>query len=311
MNRSLLKTFLSASIGILPATALLLVPQDAQAAPTGTIQGVVKDKSTGEPIQGALVLLQCNCLQGEMETTTNSRGIYTFNNLPGGQFTVQVLKGQANVSKVTELPSGAKFRANFTVDPEDKFTRKVIVDAAPVRATDTATVLNVDMEQAKQIPVGNSVSRDFTAVVDLAPTATRDSAGISLAGTTSAESKYTIEGANVNNPAFGTVGATVIQEFIEAVEITEAGYDAEFGGASGGQVSARRVSGTNKVRGEAGVRFSPRLASPRFITRPTSRFASNRLVISRARPTRSFLVRSRRTSSTSPSVSCPQARSSA
>src|SRR5690606_22864255 len=113
---------------------------------------------------------------------------------------------------------------------------------------------------------GSDTSRDFTAVADLAPSATRDSAGISLAGTTSAESKYTIEGANVSNPAFGTVGASVIQEFIETVEITEAGYDAEQGGASGGQVSARRVSGTNKVRGEAGVRFSPRLAAPRFIT---------------------------------------------
>ncbi len=266
MNRSLLKTFLTASLGIIPATALMLVPQDVQAAPTGTIQGVVKDKNTGDAIEGALVVLQCNCLQGEMEATTNARGIYTFNNLPAGQYTVQVLKGQADVSKVTELPAGAKFRANFTIDPDDKFRRKIVVDAAPVRSNDTATVLNVDMEQAKQIPVGADTSRDFTAVVDLAPTATRDSAGISLAGTTSAESKYTIEGANVNNPAFGTVGATVIQEFIEAVEITEAGYDAEYGGASGGQVGARRVSGTNKVRGEAGVRFSPRLAPPRFIT---------------------------------------------
>lgn len=40
-------------------------------------------------------------------------------------------------------------------------------------------------------------------------------AGISLAGTTAAESKYTVEGANVNNPSFGTVGASVVQEFID------------------------------------------------------------------------------------------------
>jgi len=46
----------------------------------------------------------------------------------------------------------------------------------------------------------------FTAVVEASATATRDSGGISLAGTTGAESKYTVEGANVNDPSHGTVG---------------------------------------------------------------------------------------------------------
>lgn len=45
----------------------------------------------------------------------------------------------------------------------------------------------VAMEDAKRLPVGAEVNRDFTAVVELAPTATRDSAGISLAGTSGTE----------------------------------------------------------------------------------------------------------------------------
>jgi len=59
------------------------------------------------------------------------------------------------------------------------------------------------------------VEDDGIEVVTASSTASRASAGLSLAGTTSAESKYVVEGANVNNPSFGTVGSSVPQEFVD------------------------------------------------------------------------------------------------
>ena len=244
--------------------AIALMPGSAQAAENGTISGVVTHGKTKERIPEALVILQCSCLQDPRETQTNSNGLYAFRNLPPGTYTIQILAGQADVAKVATLPRGAKFRANFTVDPDDEFRRVIRVESAPVEQR-TAVGRTVSMEEFRNIPVGNSSSRDFTQVVESSATASRDSAGISLAGTTGAESKYTVEGANVNNPAFGTVGASIVQEFVETVEVQESGYDAEFGGASGGQVSARRVSGTNATRGVARFTYTPRLATPRFI----------------------------------------------
>ncbi len=264
MNRSVLSTAISIALAGIPAVTIMFAPGEAQAA-DGQIKGVVLDKNTKEPIEGAIVVLQCACLSGQVEVNTNARGIYSFRDLPQGRYTIQVLYGKANVSKVTDLPRGASFKANFSIDPNNEFVRKIVVKPKAVTA-DTAASTQIDMEQAKNLPVGGSTSRDFTAVVDLSPTASKDSAGISLAGTTGAETNYTVDGAKVNDPSFGTVGATIIQEFVEQVEVLESGYDAEFGGAAGGQVSARRVSGTNQVRGEAGVRFTPRLAAPRFIT---------------------------------------------
>lgn len=62
------------------------------------------------------------------------------------------------------------------------------------------------------------------AVLDLAPlpesrrafiqVVGTTSTGISLAGTTGAESKYTVDGINVNNPSFGTVGSSIVQEYV-------------------------------------------------------------------------------------------------
>ncbi|MEM9460503.1 MAG: vWA domain-containing protein [Myxococcota bacterium] len=51
----------------------------------------------------------------------------------------------------------------------------------------------VSFEEFRNIPVGSSTSRDFTAVVESSATASRDSAGISLAGTTGAESRYSVD----------------------------------------------------------------------------------------------------------------------
>ncbi|MEM9453267.1 MAG: TonB-dependent receptor, partial [Myxococcota bacterium] len=234
------------------------------AASNGTISGVITNKKTKERLAEALVILQCSCLQGTRETQTNSNGLYAFRDLPPGTYTIQVLSGQADVSKITTLPAGAKFRANFTIDPNNEFTVRVRVKAQPVEQK-TSVGRTVSMEEFRNIPVGNSTGRDFTQVVESSATASRDSAGISLAGTSGAESKYTVEGANVNNPSFGTVGASIVQEFVEEVEVQEAGYDAEFGGAAGGQVVARRVSGTNTLRGVARFTYTPRLARPRFI----------------------------------------------
>lgn len=45
--------------------------------------------------------------------------------------------------------------------------------------------------------------------------ASRSASGISLAGTTGAESRYVVEGANVHSPSFGTVAAPIVQEYIE------------------------------------------------------------------------------------------------
>ena len=68
----------------------------------------------------------------------------------------------------------------------------------------TAGVANSVVLEAASLPVGNAASRDWTAVVDIAPTTSRDGAGIRLAGTTGAEAMYRIDGASVS-PSFGTI----------------------------------------------------------------------------------------------------------
>ena len=98
LNRSLLKYSLSLPLVTIPAAVVAMAPNFAQAASDVTISGVVTDAKSGEKIKDALVILQCSCLQGQREMTTNADGLYSFRNLPQGKYTVQVLVGQANVT---------------------------------------------------------------------------------------------------------------------------------------------------------------------------------------------------------------------
>ena len=122
MKRSLLKTMISVSLVTAPGFGVLLAAEVTEAAPSesdkGVINGVVKNSSNDQPIENAILVLQCTCLPGQQERMTNARGIYSFQNLPSGNYTIQALAGKANVSKTTQLARGAKFRANFALNPE-------------------------------------------------------------------------------------------------------------------------------------------------------------------------------------------------
>ncbi len=88
---------------LLLGTLLALGPVPASSQ--GVISGTVVNSRTKERIENALVILQCTCLQETRETQTNANGLYAFRRLPPGVYTVQILVGDADVSKIVELPA--------------------------------------------------------------------------------------------------------------------------------------------------------------------------------------------------------------
>lgn len=94
-------------VGMVGTLGWLFGASLAAAAPgghEGVISGEIRHAKTGDPIHNALVILQCTCLVGSRETATNEQGRYAFVGLPAGTYTIQVLVGSADVSKVVTLP---------------------------------------------------------------------------------------------------------------------------------------------------------------------------------------------------------------
>lgn len=84
----------------------------------GAIQGGVHDLHTGRRIAGALIIVQCTCLDGPREARTDAQGIYSFGDLPPGTYTVQALYKRGEISKTVVLSATARATISFAVDPE-------------------------------------------------------------------------------------------------------------------------------------------------------------------------------------------------
>lgn len=129
MRRLALLAFVTCACGV-PRTAPVTPSAPPSAHPeakviydaeaTGAVNGLVRHHSTDAPLGNAIVVLQSSGIP-DLEMTTDDYGRYSFEGLPAGTYTVQVLVGQADVAKVFALPDSAKFRANFSVDPENRF----------------------------------------------------------------------------------------------------------------------------------------------------------------------------------------------
>jgi hypothetical protein len=104
----------------------------------GLISGVVRSNN-GVPIANALVILQSNPLANDREQLTNEQGFYAFKQLPAGSYTIQVLYAEANVVKVIQLPVDARFRANFSLDPENNPIMLGMVSERPMIDTSSAS----------------------------------------------------------------------------------------------------------------------------------------------------------------------------
>ncbi|MFO7566354.1 MAG: carboxypeptidase regulatory-like domain-containing protein [Enhygromyxa sp.] len=234
---------------------------------TGTISGIVTDGDDDKkPLANALVVLSCACLDDSVEVYTNARGIYVAKGLPAGVYTVQGFYDALDGSRTVELPRGNKARANLSLRGDKRIADSELVIYPPVQ-TDTARQgTKLSGRELELTQGGGAVNNDaITTALDTVATANDNGPRRQIGGNSEVELNYTVNGHTASDPSIGNAGAEVITQFVSEVQVLEAGYEAEFGSASGGQINVRRLAGTNKFSGVAGLRFSPRLAEPRFI----------------------------------------------
>ncbi|MBV1861625.1 MAG: carboxypeptidase-like regulatory domain-containing protein [Nannocystaceae bacterium] len=83
-----------------------------------TIKGVVYDADTGDPLHGTVLLLDCDCIEGQQETRTNTSGIFAFSGLPAGTYAIRVVHMNGDVTKSVSLEADHTVRLRFVVSTE-------------------------------------------------------------------------------------------------------------------------------------------------------------------------------------------------
>ena len=237
------------------AVLLLAMPAAAQEQ-TGSIQGVVKD-SSGAVLPGATVEARSPSAIGASTAVTDSQGVYRFPALPPGTYEVSATLQGFVAAKVADaiVTLGKQLTIDLTLKLAGVTESVTVTAESPlIDVKQNAAFATIQRETIARIPKG----RDFSTILKTAPGAQDESksGGIQVDGASGSENRFIIDGMDTTNLQNGTSGKTMLLDFVQEVQVKSSGYNAEFGGATGGVVSVLTKSGSNSLHGQAGTYYS-------------------------------------------------------
>ena len=221
--------------------------------------GTVTDAENNRPIPEALVTVTSPALQGEQFVITDGSGFYRLPGLPPGDYQIRVDRDryQSYQQGEVRLRAATTVRVNLVMLPETLRTTQDIqlTERAPtVDVGSSAIGTNISTEMANRVPIARPTGRgaavrSFESMAEVAPEARVDRYGVGIAGTTSPENRYLIEGLPVNNTAYGIGSTPLSMEFVKEVNIVTGGYMPEYGRSTGGVMNVVTKTGSNKFAG--------------------------------------------------------------
>ncbi|MEW6130400.1 MAG: TonB-dependent receptor [Acidobacteriota bacterium] len=273
--RKFCSVLLLLALALMPVSTSLAALQEN----TGRIQGTVKD-SSGAVVANAKVTATSPTAVRPFETTTDSSGFYVFQRLPIGTYTITASQqGFKTVNKeqiVLELGKELSLEIEL---PTGQVSESVTVTATSeaIDVTSSKTATNISEKFIENTPKGTNFHSILQVAPGVRPEPKAGAAGVPGAlggvggfqvdGASGSENVFVIDGVDVSNVRSGTLSAqnSLPFEFVKEVQVKSGGFEAEFGGATGGVVNVVTKSGSNDFHGEAGLELNSAAldASPR------------------------------------------------
>lgn len=227
----------------------------------GSIEGTVKDQA-GAVVPGATVTIEST------GSTAGFKRVVTTDN--SGFFRVpQVLAG---TYKVTFEASGFKSKAeSVTVNLDRASVVSPSLEVGQltgniVEVTDSNTVIDttdtkIDTSISKQLIDDLPKGTTFGSLLKIAPNVRPEAlgAGFQIDGASGAENVFVVDGQEVTNFRTGQLNSNnnLPFELLQEVQIKSTGFEAEYGGATGGVINVVTIGGNDQFRGSFGASFRP------------------------------------------------------
>jgi len=263
--------------GLLLLTLLLIsLPVFSQESSVkGNLGGLVED-TTGAVITGAKVTLTGPL--GEKTTTTENDGRFSFPLLTLGSYDVKVEKQGFRVTSVKGIAVETGKTASLIVKLEPGAATEVVEvvgTASTVDTTSTAVGANLSDTFYQSVPIARNVASLMYVAPGAADGGGTGRANPSISGGSGLENLYMADGVNITDSAFGglgvftrgqgSVGSGINLSFIKEVSVKTAGFEPQYGQATGGVVQLVTKSGTTQYRGEIAGYLAPQGAEATYI----------------------------------------------
>lgn len=233
--------------------SFIAISSIAFAASTGKISGKVTDKSTGDPIVGANVLVEGTYFG----SASDADGNFFILNVPPGTYTVkcQVIGYKTYIKQNLVVNADLTAKCDFPLEVEVIKGETVVVQATrPLIQNDLTSSRNIKTaEEIATIPVD-----DIEDIVGM----TAGFVDGHARGGRMDEVKYLVNGMPVTDPmGQGDLGASEVEIDIPElsvaeVNVTTGGFSAEYGNAQSGVVDVITKEGGAKYSGQARYKTS-------------------------------------------------------
>src|ERR1700722_220757 len=250
-----------------------LVAGFAQVETTTSITGNVTDQQ-GAAFAGATVKLSNQNTGAVRDTTTNGEGVYSFQSLPAGMYTISVSATGFKTSTVTDRTVETAQPAHVDLKLEIGSTsEQVTVSGAGAELVNTASAEvtgSVTPELVENIPLARG---NFFDLLQLTPGAvpqnfgstnvsfaqqslnfvqagnTFQASGAFISGNRDSSSNISVDGSNVQTPVYGQATQLQARASVQEVRVESANMTSEFGNGVAA-VNVITKSGANTYHGE-------------------------------------------------------------
>ncbi len=223
--------------GFLITLLICLLTVQSFAGTTGKISGTVTEKTTGEPMPGANVIVDGT----PYGSATDLDGYFYILNIPPGTYTVTArMMGYSEVRYTNvRINIDLTTKLDFELDPAVLEGEEVVVIATqPMVQKDlTSKAVNISAEEINALPVD-----DFNEVVQLQAGVVGDH----FLGGRSNEVAYMIDGLPINDPFKNERGIEIENTSIQQLEVISGTFNAEYGQAMSGVVNIITREGGDK-----------------------------------------------------------------
>ncbi|MEP6914707.1 MAG: carboxypeptidase-like regulatory domain-containing protein [Acidobacteriota bacterium] len=231
--------------------ALLVLAASASAQiTTASVTGTIKD-TQGAIVPGVAVILISETRGTQLpDVFTNTNGDFTFANVSPDRYTLQVTMQGFKTQKRTGVVVSAGDRMSVGAIAIEvgglTDTVQVKAESPVVQTTSGERSFTVGREAVENLPIAN---RSFMALAFLAPGVTMDGNNTPTRIGGGGDPNIMMDGVSAMDTGSNRPLLQMNVESIAEVKVLTSGYQAEYGRASGVQVTAVTKSGTNRFRG--------------------------------------------------------------